>query len=391
MMTGRMRRARLAPLICTAILALTPAAALAQVDPGADARAASDLLAKATRALDEADGAASRVKALSQTVRAFEAGLRAMRVGMRQAAIAAQTLERDLASRDAEISQLLGVLSSINTTPAPVTLLHPAGPVGTARSGMLLADVTPALNARAAVLRANLEELASLRALQQSAARKLTEGLAAAQEARTRLSQAIADREDLPRRFTEDPVKTALLIASTESLDGFASGLSQIAVGEAPGSLPGIEDRKGSLPLPVEGRILRRAGEADAAGITRPGIVMAAPPRALVTTPAAATLRYHGPLLDYGNVAILEPQSGILLVFAGMDVVYGEIGQVLPGGSPVGLMGGLGAPGGQADDEIVPPELLEAATEWTQTLYIEVRQGDTAVDPALWFKTDKDE
>ncbi|HEY9037933.1 MAG TPA: peptidase M23 [Roseovarius sp.] len=385
-----------APLICAALMALAPLSARAQDsgaagDPGAAARIASDMLAEATRALDESDGAASRVKALTQTVRAFEAGLRAMRTGLRSAAIQEQAVARDLASRDKEIAQLLGVLGSIGATPAPVTLIHPAGPVGTARSGMILADVTPALNARAAQLRQRLEELAALRALQQNAADKLAEGLASAQQARAALSQAIADRTDLPRRFTEDPVKTALLIASAESLDGFASGLSQIAVDETPGSLPGITSRKGQLPLPVQGRILRRAGEADAAGITRPGIVMAAPPRAVVTTPAAATLRYHGPLLDYGNVAILEPQSGILLVFAGMDVVYGQIGQVLPGGSPVGLMGGIGAPGTQQDDEIVPPELLEAATEWTQTLYIEVRQDNTAVDPAQWFKTDKDE
>lgn len=383
-----MRRARRAPTLCIALMLLTSFVSPVASDPAADARAAAQMLSDATRALDDADGASSRVKALSQTVRAFEAGLRAMRVGMRQAAIQSQALEGDLASREGEIAQLLGVLSSINTTPAPVTLLHPAGPVGTARSGMLLADVTPALSTRADALRAELQELQTLRSLQQNAAQKLAEGLGSAQDARTQLSQAIADRTDLPRRFTEDPVRTALLIASTETLDGFASGLTQITTDESPGSLPGIEDRKGSLALPVEGRILRRAGEADAAGIIRPGIVMAAPPRALVTTPAAATLRYHGPLLDYGNVAILEPQSGILLVFAGMDVVYGEIGQVLPGGSPVGLMGGLGTPG---DDEIVPAELLEAATEWTQTLYIEVRQDDMAVDPALWFKTDKDE
>ncbi|MCQ0093909.1 murein hydrolase activator EnvC [Roseovarius sp. M141] len=390
-----MKRAA-APLICAALLLLTPGAVRAQdtpaaSDPGAEARIAAEMLGDATRALDDSDSAVSRVKALTQTVRAFEAGLRAMRVGLRSAAIQEQTVADDLASRDKEIAQLLGVLSSIGATPAPVTLLHPTGPVGTARSGMIVADVAPALNARAAQLRLRMEELADLRILQQSAADKLAEGLASAQTARAALSQAIADRTDLPRRFTEDPVRTALLIASAESLDGFASGLSQIALDETPGSLPGIADRKGQLPLPVQGRILRRAGEADAAGIIRPGIVMAAPPRAVVTTPAAATLRYQGPLLDYGNVAILEPQSGILLVFAGMDVVYGQIGQVLPGGSPVGLMGGVGDPGTQRDDEIVPAELLEAATEWTQTLYIEVRQDNTAVDPALWFKTDKDE
>lgn len=368
------------------ILALCPHLATAQSDPASDARAAALMLEDATRALDAATGARNRVKALTQTVRAYEAGLRAMREGLRRAAIQQQRLEQELAASEGEIAQLLGVLQSMGSAPAPVLLLHPSGPLGTARSGMLLADVTPALNARATALRAKLTELAQLRALQQSAADTLVEGLTGAQTARTALSQAIADRVDLPRRFTEDPVKTALLIASTESLDGFASGLSEIAIGEVDGSLPGIEGRKGKLTLPVQGRILRRAGEADAAGITRPGIVMATPPRALVTTPAAATLRYHGPLLDYGNVAILEPQSGILLVLAGMDVVYGEIGQVLPGGSPVGLMGGITA----GDDEIVPAELQQAATEWTQTLYIEVRQDNAPVDPALWFKTDKD-
>ncbi|MCZ4352490.1 peptidase M23 [Roseovarius aestuarii] len=364
-----------------------PGLVAAQSDPAAEAQEAAILLEDATRALDAATGARNRVKALTQTVRAYEAGLRAMREGLRQAAIQQQRLEQELAASEDDVAQLLGVLQSMGSAPTPVLMLHPSGPLGTARSGMLLADVTPALNARAEALRAKLTELAQLRSLQQSAADTLARGLSGAQTARTELSQAIADRTDLPRRFTEDPVKTALLIASTETLDGFASGLSQIALGEVPGSLPGIEDRRGKLPLPVQGRILRRAGEADAAGIVRPGIVMAAPPRAVVTTPAPATLRYHGPLLDYGNVAILEPQSGILLVLAGMDVVYGQIGQVLPGGSPVGLMGGIET----ADDEIVPAELQQAATEWTQTLYIEVRQDNAPVDPALWFKTDKEQ
>jgi septal ring factor EnvC (AmiA/AmiB activator) len=151
------------------------------------------------------------------------------------------------------------------------------------------------------------------------------------------------------------------------------------------GSLPGIADRKGVLPLPVNGTILRRAGEADAAGITRPGIVVATRPHALVTTPAPATIRYRGPLLDYGNVIILEPQSGILLVIAGLDVVYGNAGEVLPGGSPVGLMPG---PAGGSDD-LLTAEDGTAGAGRTQTLYIEVREGNEPVDPESWFQTDK--
>ena len=361
--------------------------ATAQTDPADAARAAADRLEQASEMLAKADTARNRVKALTETIQSFQDGLQAMREGLRRAAIREETLSRELQSRQDEVAQLLGVLMAIGDTPAPVLMLHPSGPVGTARSGMMMADVTPGLTARAAELRATLDEVSILRALQQSAVDTLREGLEGVQEARTALSKAIADRTDLPRRFTEDPVKTALLIASTETLEGFASGLSEIAQNEVPGSLPGIEDRKGKLNLPVDGRILRRAGEADAAGITRPGIVIVTRPYALVTTPTAATVRYRGPLLDYGNVIILEPQAGILLVLAGLDVVYGEAGQVLPGGSPVGLMGGTAG-----TDDLLPIEAnQDTGARQTETLYMEVRENNTPVDPLEWFRTDKDD
>ena len=281
-----------------------------------------------------------------------------------------------------EIARLLGVLQIMGNSGAPVFLLHPDGPTGTARSGMILAEVAPALDARAGDLRARLEEVRTLRQLQTSAAETLQKGLDGVQTGRAELSQAIADRAPLPRRFTEDPVRTAILIASTETLEGFASGLSEIAQGEASGDLPDISHRKGTLDLPVQGRLLRAAGEADAAGIRRPGLLLATRPRALVTAPAAATIRYRGPLLDYGNVIILEPQAGTLFVIAGLDVVYGETGEVLPAGSPIGLMGGQDT----ADGAVLMPTATEGAGNGrTETLYIEVRQDNAPVDPATWF------
>lgn len=377
---------RFLPTCCAVFLLCgTLSPALAQ-DPAAAARAASEQLSLAAEALAEAEGAQNRVKALTQVISAYEDGLEAMRDGLRRASLREQALGAELQAREAEIAQLLGVLSGMGSAPVPVLLMHPSGPVGTARAGMILSEVAPALDALALELRDKVQELSVLRVLQQSAADKLQEGLEGVQEARTALSTAMAERTDLPRRFTEDPVRTALLIASTETLEGFASGLSEIAVDEAPGSLPDITARKGALPLPAEGVILRRAGEADAAGIARPGILLATRPRALVTSPSAATVRYRGPLLDYGNVIILEPQAGILLVFAGLDVVYGQAGQVLPGGSPVGLMGGAGTEG----DLLLAANVQDTGARRTQTLYIEVRQDNSPVDPLTWFKTDKD-
>jgi len=251
---------------------------------------------------------------------------------------------------------------------------------------MMISELTPALTARANALRSNVEEVTLLRTLQETAADELRTALSGVQEARTALSQAMADRKDLPKKFTADPIRTAILISSTETLDAFAGGLSKITTSEAFGALPDITDRKGTLALPVEGRILRRAGEADAAGIIRPGMIVVARPRALVTTPTTATIRSHGPLLDFGNVVILEPQADLLIVLAGLDELYGEIGQVLPEGFPIGLMGG------QTDqiDQIVSQQSEGGGNTRSETLYIEVRESNTPVDPQTWFAADKD-
>lgn len=352
------------------------------------AEAALDAMTRledATEKLDAADSARDRVRALTEAVQAFETGLAAMRDGLRAASIRETELRRDLDAREAEVTRLLAALSAIGPGAGPANFVHPDGPIGTARAGLLMASVTPALSAAAADLRADVEEATTLRQLQQDAANTLQTGLADIQAARTALSQAMADRTDLPRKFTEDPVKTALLIAATETLDGFAAGLSQISENEADLDLPAASNRKGRLPLPVAGEILRRAGETDAAGVKRPGVLIATRPRALVTTPAAATIRYRGPLLDYGLVSILEPEPDTLFVFAGLGTVFGETGHVLPEGSPVGLMGG---PVGETDD-IQSPSGERAGEALSETLYIEVRLGDAPEDPLGWFTQDK--
>lgn len=370
---------RLALLLCLLgmpVQAQTPAEA---------ARTAMSQLEEATRKLDEAENARNRVRALTEAVRAFESGLAAMRDGLRAASIRETELRRVLDARDGEVTRLLAALSALGTDAGPQSFVHPDGPIGAARAGLLMAAVTPALSDAAAGLRADVEEATALRQLQQDAANTLQSGLADLQTARTALSQAIADRTDLPRKFTEDPVRTAILIGATETLDGFATGLSQITENETDLDLPAARARKGSLPLPVSGEVLRRAGETDAAGVTRPGVLIATRPRALVTTPTAATIRYRGPLLDYGLVTILEPEPDILFVLAGLDTVFGEIGQVLPEASPVGLMGG---PAGQSDD-IQSPSGERTGEALSETLYIEVRSGDTPEDPLGWFTVDK--
>ncbi len=361
-------------------------AAHAQSSPAEQARDAVAALERASAMLDDAGGARDRVRALTETIQAFETGLGAMRAGLRQAAISESQLTAKLQSRDGEVAELLGVLQSMGGTVSPVTFLHPDGPMGTARAGMLLAELTPALNKRADALRHDLENVQLLRSLQADAAKRLQEGLTEVQLARTELNQAMANRTDLPMRFTADPVRTGILIASTETLGGFASGLSEIISDEIEPAPVTLEGQIGELRLPAQGLILRRAQEADAAGVKRPGIILATRPGAIVTTPTAATIRYAGPLLDFGNVVILEPQADTLFVIAGLDVVYGEAGQVIAGGTPIGLMGGAVATNGAE----LSPLREGTGTERSETLYIEVREQNIPQDPSEWFRTGED-
>jgi len=372
---------RRATVAATLAALLASAAAAQQDDAAAAARAAGDRLDIAATLLNQADSAQDQIAALTETVRAYEDGLALLRDGLRRVTIARQTLEARLAARSDEIGQLLSVLQTIDPDSAPVLLLHPSGALGAARTGMLLADMTPALQSQVDTLRSDLTTLNDLRSAQEEGIATLAGGLDGVQAARAALAEAVAQRTDLPRRFTEDPAALATLLASAETLDAFATGLGQTIATTEDAAPADATAMKGQIPLPVQGDILRRAGEADAAGIVRPGLVIATRPRALVATPVAATVRFRGTLLDYGNVVILEPAPGVLFVLAGLAEVWADTGQILPSGAPVGLMGGAPPP----SDGNLTDVAAAGAEPRSETLYLEVRDGQGPANPADWF------
>ncbi len=369
-----------------AVLLFLLLASAAQSQTAAEqASAASAALAEAVAGMEEAESARDRVSALTSTIQAYEQGLSALRDGLRQAKVREASLLLQFEAERNRVGQLLGVLGQLEATPGPLLLLHPSGPLGTARSGMIISEVTPALQAEVSRLQAELTELRDLRALQVAAGDILTNGLAVVQTARTSLSQAISDRTTLPRRFTEDPEALKSLLESADTLAAFADGLTLDAQGSD--SLRNFASAEGKLDLPTLGSLLLRAGEADASGTRRPGITLSTRARALVTAPWAGTIRYRGPLLDYGNVIILEPGGGYLIIMAGLGTVYGEVGEVVGIGAPLGLMGGGSD---EENEEFLANAADVGGIRETETLYIEIRKGTEPVDPATWFAATRD-
>lgn len=378
-MRGRVL-ARCAALLLVALLAVA-GGAVAQGDPAMTAREAGRMLEDAALALAEAQGARDQVEALTETVRAYEHGLEALRAGLRDVAVRERTILLVFEAEHERLAQLLGALQRIERVPAPGVLLHPEGALGTARLGMIVADVTPAVAAQARLLRDQVAELEGLRTVQTGAVVQLQAALGEVQTARAALSQAIADRMELPERFSLNIDAMRQILESIDSLGSFA-----VMLGEQPAdstaALPQFTAARGTLPLPALGTLLRRFNEADAAGIIRPGVLLAVPPSALLTAPWPASVRYAGELLDYGNVIILEPQEDYLLILAGAGDLFVTAGELVAEGAALGLMPGND---GRQTTDLIVSAALDGGVGLTETLYMELRQGGSPVDPMEWF------
>ncbi|HRO15879.1 MAG TPA: peptidoglycan DD-metalloendopeptidase family protein [Paracoccus sp. (in: a-proteobacteria)] len=350
----------------------------------AQAAAAADQLRAATGRLDTALTADDQVAALTGVIRAYETGQAALRDSLRRAGLREGQLRAEFEGRRDRLSRVLGVMTAMQQSPETLMLLHPAGAADTARSAMILSAVAPALQAEADRLKSGLDEIATVRAIEQAAADTLAQGLGQVQEARRLLASAVTDRSSMPPRFGEDPRELTALLKSAETLDAFAGGI--VAMEQDIGApMADFEAAQGSLPLPVLGQVVRGPGQPDPAGIKRPGLVIATAPAALVTAPWPATIRYRGPLLDYGNVMIVEPGRGYLLVLAGLAQVFGETGDVVPAGEPLGMMGGKEGPAAEFGDDFVTAAATGSPPEQAQSLYLELRHGKETLDPADWF------
>ena len=362
--------------ICTA-----SAVQAQDTSPAALAQTALTQFSDAQRKLEAANIATDRVKALTGVIKAYEGGLEAMRAGLRQAALRETEIEAAFQNESGQVANLLGVLINLKPNASPEALVHPTGPIGHARAGMMVSSITPSMQAQAEDLRAQLQEVSILRELQSESLDVLEAGLKNVQTARSDLSQAMSDRTDLPRRFAADPERLQELVTGSDTLESFASSLAVMDVVNGLSTLPDLDSAKGTWPIPVQSLLLRDFNEPDAAGVKRPGWLLAARPLSLVVTPWPATIRYQGAFLDYGNVIILEPGNDVLLVIAGLEEVYGEIGSVIPAGTAVGLMAGA-----SPDlDAFVTNATQGTGAGLTETLYIEVREGGKPVDPTQWF------
>jgi len=194
------------------------------------------------------------------------------------------------------------------------------------------------------------------------------------------LQQAMAEKSSQAPLAADKRRRLEELARNAAELGDLADGLAAIA----PVDLEDVRDPPipGTLQWPVQGDILRKFNETDAAGIERAGVIVAAPPQSLLLSPSDAEISYSGPFLDQGSVIIMELSGEYLLVLGGLGQSFVTTGDKVEKGTPLGLLGGV-----HTSDEEFLIRFRDANSAFRkESLYIELRENGIAVDPTAWFE-----
>jgi murein hydrolase activator len=294
-------------------------------------------------------------------------------------------LDARMAKNRGDMVKLLGALELYQRNPPPALVVSARSAKDAVRAAILIRAVTPQLEQRRLALVAETNLLNKLRRDAAIASAALFESESAAAERRARIDRLMARKSALEASLSPpDPAEQAEARAAAKG------GLG--ALMSAPSNAPGRREAPPSvLPsrfvVPVQGPLVRRFGQAQRNGAQRNGalkisrdhdhdhgLAWLASPGAVVRSPAAGRIDYAGTLKGWGQVLILTLADNHHLVLAGLGAVAGAPGRSVAAGEPVGRM---------------PPEAGAGAGRDPNAgaeLYLEVRRGSAAIDPAPWFR-----
>lgn len=321
---------------------------------------ATELEVSAAGERNAAGAAASSAAATQARIREAEGNIAAAEARI---AIIDQLLGQqhtNLAEQQGPIVRLVAALQSLARRPVAISLLQPGSVDDLIHVRAVLAGALPAIRARTAGLRAQLESSRQLRDV----------GLANRQalaQARTTLERQRLDLLDAEasHRARATAIGQEALGESDRSLalgEQARDLVDQAAAGaDADRVLAGLRNLPGPLPrpdpkdadrtmiawspeappyrLPVAGRVLTGLGEVSDAGVRSRGLTIACAPQAAVIAPAAGRVIFAAPFRSYGMVVIIDHGGGWTTLLSGLGAVAVQVGVRVPQGATVGRAG----------------------------------------------------
>ena len=359
-----------------------------------------------------------------KNVQASEAKLSETEAKLAELTDQVNLIKNSITERKETIVKMLSAMQRIGRTPPPALVTRRDDALAVVRSAMLLADVFPELKYQADNLSHELvgmvtlengireqrdaekserdrlaSEQARLDRLLEKKRRAIAQGeaeLASIKQAVADQAQTVTDLSELIDRLDAQIAKVevaqydaeiaaekalrareqqrALATPANESVVEIKPDSTKVAFASPDRLKPAMpfEAAKGTLRLPVQGRRVKRFGDADASGGTVKGISLQTRPEARITAPADGWVVYAGEFRSYGQLLIINAGGGYHVLLAGMSRIDVSLGQFVLAGEPIAVMGNSTTPG-QGDDSSRP------------VLYVEFRKDGRPIDPDPWW------
>lgn len=349
--------------------------------------------------------------AAAQRVKLAEIEVNAIEDRLTQLIETENKIRENLDGADSKIANLLSALQRISKSPPPVLIVDPSDAVGSARSAILLASILPQLREKAGTVTTDLQRLRTIREAAQGEEDLLRTNLSILFEEQLRIATLIKARKQGATRIgtqlaaeEEQAVELAsranslgeLIENLSENIDSVSAAAKAASAANFNSSWVDLDAKtiltafantereepavpfaaaRGYLTLPASGVIVNQFGGDDGFGGTAKGISLITRADAQVVAPADGWVMYKGPYLNYGQIIILNPGRGYSILLAGLNTTDIELGQFVMMGEPVGAMG----------SRTIGQAVTTNAGVSRPTLYIELREQDTPLNPANWW------
>lgn len=348
------------------------------------ARARAEIMAR------DIDNLQKELVTTASAVQRHETQVQALKTRLQALERLLERKTKDLRDGRARFGRVLAAMQRIAQFPPEALIAQPVKPADTVRTAILLRSTVGEIERKAGELRDELDFLVKARAEITSRKQTLEETTELLDRERRRLGALMSRKKVLKRRADKQVLAAEQRI---EELAGKAKTLRELLAGIekerarakketpktakiAPGHervppLKPISKARGSLSLPVSGRISGHYGEKTDGGMSRKGLTITTPPGAQVTATYDGTVVYAGKFRGYGLLLIIEHGEGYHSLLAGMNRIDVEQGQKLLAGEPVGIM--------------------EPSESGQPVLYVELRRDGQPINPQPWLAARRNE
>ncbi len=338
----------------------------------AETRAAR-LTRDAEAATEAAQRTASEAAALAARIQQAEADIEAARARYSIARAARADLTARLAVKQEPTARLAAALQTAARRPLALSALQPGSLRDVVHVRAVLDSAVPQIRARTAALRSELDQGRALEAQASRALTALRDGEGALRGRRAELA-ALENQQRLASRNARgaalrEAERALALAEQARDLDGLIDQLDDIAalrleLAALPGPVLRPDDLSAPLPavpdnapspaasappprdfqLPVQGRTVLGFGARRDSGLTSSGLVLAPVAGAQVVAPGRGRVAFAGEYRGFGRIVIIEHGGGWTSLVTGLTRTDVAVGDIVIGGSPIGVADGSGAP-----------------------------------------------